>query len=145
LVFGRTFPMKLGFPIFLLVRNQVTHLKECRRWGGMYYVPFQTKKFLLNIFARAALMPGHVSIMCVCVCVESCLPRWDCAPLRPCWVGLLRPSGYYTRGPTPESRLLFLPPNARARAVCVSGRGLADYGTRVSSVLAEIATLPFVL
>jgi hypothetical protein len=41
----------------------------------------------------------------------------------------------------PGSRLLFLPPDARA----VSGRGLADDGTRVRSMLAEIETLPFVL
>jgi hypothetical protein len=41
----------------------------------------------------------------------------------------------------PESRSLFLPPDARA----VSGRGSADDGTRVSSMIAEIETLPFVL
>ncbi len=131
--------MKLGSNfIFLLVRNQVTHLKECRKDGGMYYVPFQTKKFSWTFFSRAALMTGYVSIMC-------CLPRWDFALPSSGFVGL----GYWN----PPGMIPVAPPKpgccsslrTRARALCVSGRGLADHGTRVCSVLAEIATLPFVL
>jgi hypothetical protein len=86
-------------------------------------------------------MARHVSIVwCVCVKLSSSLGLRS-PPASLVWVTETRRVCFPVA--PPESRLLFLPPDVRARAV--SGRGLADYGTRVSSVLAEIATLPFVL